>query len=219
MSIPFNHGLLVVNFQSLGMNELFGPFFGEGTYEPLRDRSLSEVNGIVAGGASELGLRRLALEGLELLWSRTARRQADSHKHESESDTVDWDARFVRAVELQHRDLRVLARARRPHSALLFAAQPFAPCCTKVLSSEERSLFEISDRGEGPGWHALIGALAERWPRYVAALRQMCVQENVLFADLSTCELTDWSFVDRVHMTDVGYRQMAEFLAVQMTAS
>ena len=207
---------LVVNFQSLEMNELFGPFFGEGTYELLRDRPLSEVASLVGDTSNGLGLKRQVRGGLGRLWSRATRRWRAGDGPVSRLDASGWDARVASALQLQRRDLRVLARARRKGSRMLFAAQPFAPCCSKAPSPEERSMFEVSDRSEGSDWNVLKQALTERWPQYLSELRHTCIEEEISFVDLNTCDLTGWSFVDRVHMTDAGYRQEAHFLAEQI---
>jgi hypothetical protein len=199
---------LLVNLQSLGLNELFGPFFGEGTYEPLRNRPLAEISSVVAGGTSGLGLKRLARESLERM-----RPRRKTPRRVTTGAGTDLAAHVDRAIRLQGRDLRLLARARRPGSTLLFAAQPFAPCCPRTPLPEERLLFDITDRAEGAEWEVTRDALIKLWPGYVAALRQICMDEGLPFLDLNACELSGWAFVDRVHMTDAGYRQAAGYLA------
>lgn len=208
---------LLVNLQSLGVNELFGPFFGEGAYESLRDRPLVDLASLVTGGSSGLGFKRLAREAL----ARTRRRAAGALEERTQAPLCsgDWDAATARALAVQERDLRMLARARRPGSTILFAAQPFAPCCTRVPAPEEQRLFDVNDRMEGPAWQVTKEALMRVWPPYVSALSRICADIGVSFADLRTCELTGWSFVDRIHMTDAGYDQAAGFLATHTPLS
>jgi hypothetical protein len=50
------------------------------------------------------------------------------------------------------------------------------------------------------------------WPQYVDALAQLCQCNDITFFDLSSAELTGHCFIDSVHMTDNGYRQIAEEL-------
>jgi len=208
---------LLLNLQSLGLNELFGPFFEEGSYEELRGRTIAEVANLAAGRAGGLGGRRLALEGLRRFTGRlTAGRRHAAAQGDGPLTPDECERRLTRALELQRRDLRILARARRPASGLLFAAQPFAPVCHTNLSPEEQALFEMTEHLGGPGAEIVTTTMTMLWPRYVAAMRQVCSEEGVAFADVADVELKGWSFVDRVHMTDAGYRQVAAFLASQV---
>lgn len=206
---------LLVNLQSQGKNDLFGPFFEEGHYESLRQCSVAEAAGRVSGSLGGLAWKDSVLDLFGRVWRRVADRRRVIDETSARFMGSDCDRHLDRAIELQRRDLRMLARGRRRNSRILFAAQPFAPCCAKSLSPEERALFEASDRLGGSAWQNICETLTHLWPRYVHSMRQICIEEDVLFADLNTLELTGWSFVDRIHMTDNGYHQVAQCLVGQ----
>jgi hypothetical protein len=203
---------LLVNLQSLGYYELFGPLFGEEHCRELARYSIAEVRDLTEGRLGRVPFRMLLGE----VRARVARRLGrvrPSAAASTPASPPDPARAVERALELQRRDLRIVTRAVAPGATVIFAAQAFAPTARKKLSDEETALFGITDGLQGAHWQVMKGRLAELWPRYVTGLRALCPREGVRFVDLNATPLDGWCFVDRVHMTDTGYAQVAAALA------
>ena len=117
------------------------------------------------------------------------------------------------AVARQIRDLSIIAGSIPDRSRLLFVAQPFAASARVDLSREEEELFKLADGMQGQHWQIMKYLLVELWPAYVGELEQACSQNGIMFMDLNRSEISGWAYVDRVHMTDAGYRQVAKSIA------
>lgn len=55
--------------------------------------------------------------------------------------------------------------------------------------------------------------VASVWRQYVQRLGRACGERGVPFVSVDAGQLIGWSFVDRVHLTDNGYQQVAERFA------
>ena len=78
------------------------------------------------------------------------------------------------------------------------------------MTHEENELFEILDSMQGSVWEFYKKYFIECWPNYISRLSSICQQLNIPFLDLNMVPYSGWSYVDRVHMTDLGYKQVAE---------
>ena len=56
----------------------------------------------------------------------------------------------------------------------------------------------------------------EVWPGYVARLQEVCAREGIQCCDANTLQLAGWCFIDRVHLTDDGYGQVAQGLVKEL---
>lgn len=208
---------LVAGLQSIRRNDLFGPLFAEEHLSELASWPVEELPRLVRGSWQSVSLR-LLLEALRMrVWGARSRRNErraegahDGRTDESIRQTLG------EALNRQRRDLAILRKAVAPWTTLLFAAQPFAGRVRKTLTEEEQRLFEITDGLQERHWQVVKRWLVEQWPVYVAALQAMCEQEGIRFLDLNAVPLDGWCFVDRVHMTDLGYAQVADRLAEEL---
>lgn len=210
---------LLFNIQSICKNDLYGPFASEEILADLAAHSLDDLARLTQRRSRAAGLRAPAwLRGTLGRLAPLRRRPAGRAETHAEGSAVAGDptAAVEAALRLQKRDVAILVRAIPPRTKLLFAAQPFGETTRKELCPEERQLFDLTDRYQGPSWQAVKRLLAEQWPTYVARLQEICAAEGIGFVELDTVDLRGWSYVDRVHMTDIGYAQIAERLAAEL---
>ncbi|MFE5489041.1 GDSL-type esterase/lipase family protein [Streptomyces virginiae] len=119
-----------------------------------------------------------------------------------------WE-RMLRAAARQLRDLELIVRLVGSPDKVLFCAQPFADRTDRGDIAQERSLIGIYDTRQGPVWQDASRFAAARWKDYVGLLSKGCTSLGVSFVDLPAADFEGWSFLDRVHLTDHGYRQVA----------
>ncbi len=97
---------------------------------------------------------------------------------------------------------------------LHYAIQPLATWVNKDLSSEEKKLFSILDT-MSKDWAVLANYLGEEKERYINDIIDTCFSLGVPCVDLNEMEefkANSWLFVDRVHLTDEGYKLIAKIL-------
>jgi len=122
---------------------------------------------------------------------------------------------YNKILECFERDLFSLKAIAQGHgSSLTFFMQPLATWLDKTLSSEENQLFEYLD-DLNPSFRVLAEFLGDWKENYFSDIENICVKLGIPFFNLnsSTFESSDWLFVDRVHMTDEGYKRSARFIA------
>jgi GDSL-like Lipase/Acylhydrolase family len=205
-ALPFLHaaGTVVVcsgvnnvfaALQSLGLNERFGPLFWEGALHRLGQSALPDV--VDALGGRRAGAAAAAGGASPLV--PTAEGEAD------------LEGRLDAALERQARDLRTLAGARPPGARLVFCLQPFADPELRDPVPEERDLFDLAAGRQG-AWLAIRDLVVGRWERCRERMEAACAEVGASFVDLAARRFAGWAFIDRVHMTDAGYRQAAELV-------
>ncbi len=209
---------LTAQIQSDGRNSLFGPLFGEVAIDSLSAHSIFELASICEASMNNISSRRLIREIGQRLIKKLVRqktfagaRTARSNLGANADGSLNSFAQT--AVDRYERDLSIIIRAIPRGSKILFAAQPFAGTHLKQLSQEEVDLFQITDSLQHDDWFVLKQVLVKIWTHYVALLGDMCSRLGINFADLNSVDLQNWSFVDRVHMTDYGNHQIATFVA------
>lgn len=211
---------LTAEIQSDGRNTLFGPLFGEVAIDRLSAQSIFELASLCEDSMSNIPSLRLIREIGQRLIKKLTRQQtfrgarAARGNLGAETDG-NLNAFAQTAVDRYERDLSIIIRAIPQESKILFAAQPFAGTHLKQLSHEEVALFQITDALQHDDWLVLKHVLVKIWARYVALLSDMCSRLSINFVDLNTVDFQNWSFVDRVHMTDFGNQQVATFVAKQ----
>jgi hypothetical protein len=208
---------LTTNLQSIGRNELFGPFFGEESYETFAQYDLAELENLIEASLEKINWQVLIKEW----WSRLRRKISRSRSHPDIHQGGAYHETHLsqsveRALEKQVRDLLIIARSIPSGSQLIFVAQPFAEYSRSQPTAEEQKLFEITDKLQSSNWQILKMYLGKLWPQMVAGLEKVCNFEKITFLDLNKVELTGWCFVDRVHMTDNGYFQVAQRMAAEI---
>jgi hypothetical protein len=206
---------LVVGLQSIGKNELFGPLFAEEVLDELAAYSIFDLASIARSNLQNIGLKTL----MAGFFARVRRASASAPEQGGVQRRVKGDnvPRSVEAaLERQRRDLSILAKALADSSRLIFAVQPYAGVSCKDLSSEEKHLFEIGDDLQGAQWEHLKLLLEKLWPEYVRGLEKACLERGIRFIDLNAMDLSGWSYVDRVHMTDAGYMQVGKRIASEL---
>jgi len=96
--------------------------------------------------------------------------------------------------------------------------QPIPAWLNKPLSIEEKKLFNILDNSSDNA-HINLKKLSniENYNSFLEILEDTSKKNNINFVDLNkeflnTEDIDKWLFVDRVHMTDKGYEELAEIV-------
>jgi hypothetical protein len=190
---------VLASLQSLGLNETFEPLFFESALAGLATAPIVDVLQMVT--AAQGGARpRVRSEPL-----RPARPAPGAMR------AADLPARLDAALARIVRSLRILSLARRPGARVVFCLQPFAGAGLRELAPEERELFALNARQQR-AWATLRDYVTASWGRCADRLGRACATLGVQFLDLSAHRFRGWSFLDLVHMTDLGYRQAAELI-------
>lgn len=213
---------LVVGLQSRRGHAHYGPLFAEGAFDALRSRPLHELAAMVDGRLPGVRIRTLLAEVAGRARSKLLRQERPSSARDAElSDpdalsVADQDRIAEEALERQRRDLSILAKALPSGVRLLFAAQPFAETSPRQACHQEQELFRLTDGLQQGHWRIVKSWLVRMWPQYVKELENRCLGVGMTFVNLNAVEFSGWSFVDRVHMTDHGYLQVAKRLSQEI---
>ncbi|WP_242910548.1 hypothetical protein [Actinomadura terrae] len=181
------------SLQSLGTNELYGPLFFEGALAALGRVPVPDLVAGQAAGAAPLG---------------TA---GDTRPEPKSLTTADLAARLDGALRRQLRDLAVVAGAVRDGARLLFCLQPFADPVLRDPTPEERELYDLAQERQA-AWTTARDYAAAHWESYTERVAAGCERLGVDFFALPARAFSGFSFYDRVHMTDNGYRQAADMV-------
>ena len=105
---------------------------------------------------------------------------------------------------------------------LYYILQPLANWIERQVSVEEKNLFSILDGLKDNAWNVLRDHMGrEEYVWFAAHVSRICGSHGIPFRDLNQ-ELGDsrlsgrWLFVDRVHLTDEGYRVAAEVIGEEV---
>ena len=92
---------------------------------------------------------------------------------------------------------------------LIFCLQPLASWSKRKLCSEEALLFDILDKKA----NIVLKALENKsiYEKYLSGLKNFCYTKDIRFIDLNSTlsKSKEWVFVDRVHLTDIGYEMVS----------
>lgn len=126
----------------------------------------------------------------------------------------------LRILERNINHWRLLCSAR--GIELSYVLQPLANWIRRDLSPEEEKLFAALDRREDNVWKVLRDLMdGDLYQWLTGRLREICERIGVPVYDLNA-HLSDpalggrWLFVDRVHLTDEGYRLVSDFIAQEV---
>ena len=208
---------LGANFQSIGRYDLFGSFYYEHVYESLSSYKLLDLAGLVENSTSKISSVSFLLKEMIRRVPLVFARHSQPDELLLEQDFSIDDEAVERAFNLQTRDLLMISKMIEKKTRLVFVTQPFADTMAKVLSPEEEMLFAISDSLQGQGWQTFKKQISAVWPQYVLRLQSFCQYQGIQFFDLNSIQLNGWCFVDRTHMIDNGYSQVAEKIAKSLS--
>lgn len=178
--------------------DLYGCFAGEEIFAKLGETEFQQVPELLTRSAVRLRER----------FAECAKPPAQVSLTEDEAE-----ARVERALALERRDLQFIVRACGPAVPVFFALQLFSTLAKPNLTVEEQELFELY-RQKDKIWSKVIEPYSVKYlPRYSQSLAQVCADLGVVYTDLNDLDFEGWCFLDHGHLTDHGYRQVAEYLA------
>lgn len=99
-----------------------------------------------------------------------------------------------------------------------FALQPTPYWCNKKLTHEEEKIFSINDHENKKASEILkMMDNTDKYLIHTEKLQNLCKELSINYLDtnklLSNSECSkDWLFVDRIHLNDKGYKQVAKLL-------
>ena len=100
---------------------------------------------------------------------------------------------------------------------LVYFLQPMANWCKREISDEEQSLFKELDRLDLSSNNTLRSLDNDLYLKYKFFLKNLCTDLDIDFYDcndyFSQASFNKkWLFVDRVHLTDLGYSYISEYI-------
>lgn len=185
-----------------GTRDVFHPVYYDKAFDIISEIPLVDVATLVKNRQSfRAVLQRVASAGT-----------TKSEKVPGSPQPVQRDMwnKMRKAAERQLRDLEISIRLVGSANLVTFCVQPFAQKRNRLNVEEERSLIGIYDVRQGAIWQAASNFAEARWSDYVDLLRKGCASRGVRFINLTAEEFDGWAFLDRVHLTDLGYRQAAQ---------
>lgn len=191
---------LVLSFLSENTSPVYNSFYAQSVFE----------KGLQAGEATGVqGAFRLLMREIADRLSPPARSNGSKPAGRREA--------YEQVLTCFRRDIRLWALLREAMSfKLYFAFQPMAPWTKKGLTPQEQELFSLLDEGCGQqGWDQISGYLQEQKKDYAADVRRICQEQEIPFLDLNQepgMARPDWLFVDRAHLTDLGYQRVSEIV-------
>jgi hypothetical protein len=195
---------LVAALQTSGENDVYGPLFFERSFllmNSVLDQDLKD------SADSTLHSARRAIDLIRR--KRGATLPETGARPSTQRSGTTPAQRLQLALARQVRDLTLLVRMCGDPRKVVFCTQPFAEAHDRDYVPEERRLIGLYDHRQHEPWRRVLSFALASWSSYVQGLREACVQLGVAFRDLPARDLRGWSFIDRLHLTDEGYRQAA----------
>ena len=96
---------------------------------------------------------------------------------------------------------------------LHFVLQPLISLFKKKLHPNEKELFNILDTMQGEDWQSVRKEMEARRFTYRESLHSLANGLDIPFLDMNSSDslaAPEWLFVDRVHLTDLGYSYIAK---------
>jgi len=99
---------------------------------------------------------------------------------------------------------------------LFYVLQPFSTWCDKILTVEEKEIFTELDSNKLKVFN-IVKSLESSYGKYAGYLSEYCNKYNINFIDSNkyfkeNIKTNDWCFIDRLHLTDLGNKHMANLL-------
>lgn len=208
---------LVIRLLSRNTHPDLPPFYFQSRFQSTMNRAslspkrrmlataLGWVAGDVANWGRESGTAILTKVAKALFNGQTA-----SSPQVEDSQLI----RLAIADQIRYlRSWRLLAQGL--NCELVFALQPFADWLDRLPCPEEQALFAYLETLPGNTFQFLRNALGCTVHSQIAtALQDYCTAENIPFIDTNPALAgkSDWLFVDRIHLTDLGNREIAQVL-------
>ena len=127
---------------------------------------------------------------------------------------VSYECTYEDILKYFERDLSVLkCFSKSCNFDLHFIFQPFSDWISKDLHKNEEFLFSYLDKKQGAFWLKFYSMLSKNKEKYINGVQEVCNRQDVSFFDMNSAEefkRDEWLFVDRVHLTDVGYKYAAK---------
>ena len=104
------------------------------------------------------------------------------------------------------------------NAKLIYVLQPFADWLnSREIAEEENVLFKILNKKQGKTWEMLSNKLRKKHEFFSTEISKICTEFDIKFYDsnvyLNSPQFSHKHlFVDRVHLTDLGYSIMANYI-------
>jgi len=191
---------LTLAYLSEKTSDIYNSFFGESSFR----KALSTTQN------KKIGVRRSFLNLMDEIYTKFC-----SHRNMILTRTnKDISSDYNNILKCFQRDLFCAKAIADGHgSQITFVLQPLATWIDKKLSNEESRLFEFLDSLNND-WKVLSEYLGLWKDRYFEDIERICTNLGVTFINLNCEEFrsSDWLFVDRVHLTDNGYKLAANLI-------
>ena len=176
---------------------IYNSFFGESNYRK-------------ALGSSQVGIRKSLSHLINQIFEKIS-----VGNNGTVRSFKDVEQDYCNILKCFERDLFCTKSLADGHgSNLTFVLQPLATWNEKKLSFEEKQLFQHLD-SLNADWKVLSDYLGTWKKKYFTDVETICDRLDVPFINLNCVdfECSDWFFVDRVHLTDAGYRLAAKLIS------
>lgn len=197
---------LTLSLLSQRSSPVYNSLFGESTFRDAFEQAL------MPKAAAPVTLRQML--GHNWRWLK-ARFQGTPSALPRPLVEATPEEKYIAILSSFRRDLtllRDLALAR--NFSLYFAFQPVASYLDRKLAQQEETIFTALD-SVGQDWQVLASHITQYRARYLGDIAELCRELNVPFCDMNAApefRSSDWLFVDRVHLTDLGNELAARIL-------
>ena len=105
---------------------------------------------------------------------------------------------------------------------IIYVLQPMANWCSKNFTEEENKIFKELDMSSYKAFKTLRLLNLIKYKNYKNNIIENCKHSNIEFIDCNDyisnkhSDKKEWLFVDRVHLTDLGYKYISELIASKL---
>lgn len=198
-----------------GVNNLTLGYLGRDAspiYNSLFSKSSLE-RASINQSAARVGVRKAA----SLLLDEIAFKYFPKTGVSRESKMIDGYSDIMACFERDLRGLKTLADGFGAN--ITFLLQPLATWIDRELSVEEEIIFAELDK-ISPEWRFLSKYIETMKEQYFEDIERICNNLGVNFYNLNLAEefsSNNWFFVDRVHLTDLGYEKISEIIQSELS--
>ena len=194
-----------------GFDEILGPFFFNDSYDEA-------MNSYALDWKRE-SLRILLSPFLpkKINWSNISKGELKKLIFASKNQNI--SKKISNINSLNQRNLKFWSLIQKSMKIkITFVLQPLFSWCEKEFSGEEKIIFNELDNASVKTFSVLKQLDKKKnYKNYSSNLKNICNKFNIKFIDSN--ELIkknkldkEWLFVDRIHLTDLGYKLISEFL-------
>ena len=213
LHLPRNLSQLVV---CSGVNNLTLGYLGRDA-SPIYNSLFSKSNlerASINQSAARVGVRKAA----SLLVDEIVFKYFSKSGVSREPKMIDGYSDIMECFERDLRGLKVLADGFGANMA--FFLQPLATWIDREPAPEEEAIFAELDR-ISPEWRFLSRYIDSMKDQYFEDVKRTCNNLGVTFYNLNLAvefSKSDWLFVDRVHLTDLGYEKVSEIIQRELNS-